>query len=410
MRKHLSDAGVAALKPRPDQRFAYPDPELIGHFVRVTPAGAKSYVAVTRDPSGKQIWATIGPCSLYPIEAARERAREAMRRIRAGLPPFEPPPAKPATFKDVAEQWMTRHVRGNGLISIRQITRHLTAHIYPAWAERAFLDIRRSDVAALLDQVQDEHGARAADYVLAITRGIMNWFATRNDDYVPPIVRGMQRRSPHAQARARILDDDEIRAVWTAAESAGIFGAILKLCLLTAQRSRKISTMKWADISPDGVWTIPAATAREKTTAGALKLPEAALAIIRAQLQLGDNPHVFASRYRNGPFDSFGPAMLKFRAKLPDMPAFTVHDLRRTGRSLMSRAGVAPDLAERVLGHAIPGVRGIYDRHSFASEKANALVRLAALIDSIVHPRSADVLPMKRKGKHRQDGAAAASL
>jgi hypothetical protein len=76
----------------------------------------------------------------------------------------------------------------------------------------------------------------------------------------------------------------------------------------------------------------------------------------------------------------------------------------------LSRAGVAPDVSERVLGHAIPGVRGIYDRHSFADEKAGALARLAALIDSIVHPRSADVLPMKRKGKRRQDGAAAASL
>src|SRR6266511_2600024 len=181
MRKTLTDRGVAALKPRPGQRYTYPDPELRGHFIRVTPNGAKSYVAVTRDPSGKQIWATIGPCALYPIEAARERAREAMRRVRAGLAPFEAPPTKPATFKDVAELWMTRHVRGNGLLSIRQITRHLNAHIYAAWAERAFLDVRRSDVAALLDQVQDHHGARAADYVLAITRGIMNWHATRAD-------------------------------------------------------------------------------------------------------------------------------------------------------------------------------------------------------------------------------------
>jgi integrase len=409
MRKHLSDAGIAALKPRLGQRYAYPDPELIGHFIRVTPNGAKSYVAVTRDPSGRQVWATIGPCDLYPIETARERAREAMRRVRAGLTPFEAPPTKPATFKDVAEQWMARHVRGNGLISIRQITRHLNAHIYPAWADRGFLDIRRSDVAALLDHVQDEHGARAADYVLSIVRAVMNWFATRNDDYVPPIVRGMQRQSSHAQARARILDDDEIRIIWTAAESAGLFGSIVKICLLTAQRSRKVAAMRWADISPDGMWTIPAA-AREKTTAGALMLPKAALDIIRAQPQLGDNPHVFASRYRNGPFDSFGPAMLKFRAKLADVKPFVVHDLRRTSRSLLSRAGVAPDVSERVLGHAIPGVRGIYDRHSFADEKAGALARLAALIDSIVHPRSADVLPMKRKGKRRQDGAAAASL
>src|SRR6266568_3296990 len=132
MRKHLSDAGVAALKPRPGQRYAHADPELIGHFIRVTPNGAKSYVAVTRDPSGRQVWATVGPCSHYPIEAARERAREAMQRVRAGLAPFEAPPAKPATLKDVAEQWLKRHVHANGLLSIRQITAPLNAHILPA--------------------------------------------------------------------------------------------------------------------------------------------------------------------------------------------------------------------------------------------------------------------------------------
>jgi integrase len=399
MRKTLTDKGVAALKPRA-ARFAYPDPELRGHYVRVTPNGAKSFVAVTLDPHGKQVWATIGPTDRYSIEAARELAREAIKRVHAGLTAFETPPAKPATFKDVAEQWLARHVRANGLRSIRQITRHLNAHIYPAWAERAFLDIRRSDVAALLDRVQDNHGARAADYVLAITRGIMNWFATRNDDFTPPIVRGMQRRSSHAMARARILDDDEIRLIWKQAEANGTFGAIVKLCLLTAQRSRKVATMKWADISPDGEWTIPA-QAREKNTAGSLVLPKAALDIIRRQDQLGDNPHVFARRYRNGPFDSFGPAKGKFDAKLASMKPWVVHDLRRTARSLMSRAGVRPDIAERVMGHAIRGVEGVYDRHSYAAEKADALRRLAALIDAIVHERTADVLPMGKRGKRR---------
>jgi integrase len=69
------------------------------------------------------------------------------------------------------------------------------------------------------------------------------------------------------------------------------------------------------------------------------------------------------------------------------MPRWTLHDLRRTARSLMARAGVRPDVAERVMGHVIVGVEGVYDRHSYRDEKADALQRLAALIDSIVHPR-----------------------
>ncbi len=72
---------------------------------------------------------------------------------------------------------------------------------------------------------------------------------------------------------------------------------------------------------------------------------------------------------------------------------WTLHDCRRTARSLMARAGVRPDIAERVLGHAIGGVEGVYDRHSYRDEKADALARLAALIDGIVNPRE-NVVPM----------------
>jgi integrase len=63
---------------------------------------------------------------------------------------------------------------------------------------------------------------------------------------------------------------------------------------------------------------------------------------------------------------------------------WTNHDLRRSARSLMSRAGVLPDIAERCLAHKIGGVRGIYDRHSFLAEKREALAKLARLIGEIV--------------------------
>jgi hypothetical protein len=56
---------------------------------------------------------------------------------------------------------------------------------------------------------------------------------------------------------------------------------------------------------------------------------------------------------------------------------------------------VRPDIAERVLGHAIKGVEGIYDRHAYFDEKADALKKLAALIDAIVHPRPVAVAPLR---------------
>jgi integrase len=391
MRKSLSDKGVAALKPR-SQRYAFPDPELSGHYVRTQPSGAKTFVVVARNPAGKQIWATIGVADVMPIAEARNRARAAIGRIRDGKPAFEAPAE---SFEVIARQWLKRHAEAKQLRSLKNIERLLRVHAYPKWADRPFLDIRRSDVATLLDAVEDNHGARQADLVLTVIRSIMNWQATRHDDYTPPIVKGMRRQAPKSHARARILDDDEIRAIWEAAAGAGRFGAIVRLCLLTAQRRTKVSTMKWADISADGVWTIPQAL-REKNSAGSLQLPQAALDIIRAQPRLADNPHVFGMR-QDKPFSGFSVTKAKFDSQLP-IKAWVIHDLRRTARSLMSRAGVASEHAERAMGHAIAGVEGIYNRHAYAAEKARALRALATLIDGIVHPR-ANVTPMRKRAK-----------
>jgi integrase len=103
---------------------------------------------------------------------------------------------------------------------------------------------------------------------------------------------------------------------------------------------------------------------------------------------------VFAGR-ADTHFSGYSKAKRAFDARLPNLPQWQLHDCRRTARSLMARAGVRPDIAERVMGHAIAGVEGVYDRHSYAAEKADALARLAALIDGIVNPRE-NITPMKR--------------
>jgi integrase len=75
------------------------------------------------------------------------------------------------------------------------------------------------------------------------------------------------------------------------------------------------------------------------------------------------------------------------RAACIDATSWTLHDLRRTARSLMSRAGVSADVAERCLGHTLGTIRGTYDRHAYAEEKRIAYEKLAALISQIVDPQ-----------------------
>jgi integrase len=143
------------------------------------------------------------------------------------------------------------------------------------------------------------------------------------------------------------------------------------------------------------VWSI-VSEEREKGNAGKLHLPKLAQDIIAQQPRIHGNPFIFPARGVRS-FSSWGWWKAELDKTLPGMKPWRIHDLRRTARSLMSRADVRPDIAERVMGHAIAGIEGIYDRFEYFAEKGDALNRLAALIQSIVNPPTGNVVPMKQR-------------
>ena len=79
----LTDKQLAAKKRR-SKRYIQADPEQRGLYVRIPPDGPIAFAAVARDPYGKQVWATLGTTADMKINEARERAREAIRRIKDG--------------------------------------------------------------------------------------------------------------------------------------------------------------------------------------------------------------------------------------------------------------------------------------------------------------------------------------
>jgi integrase len=381
---------MLAAKKRKAERYIEADPELRGHYIRVPPDGPIVFTVVARSPLGKQTWATLGTTAELKIDQARERAREAIRRIKAGKPAIEPPTPKPESVALVTGNWLTRHVDKNKHRTAPELHRVVKKYVLPYWADRTFTDIRRSDIAALLDVIEDKHGPAMADAVLTALRSIETWVQSRDDSYVPPFARGMRRVPKEVHRRSRVLNDDELRAVWRTDD--GRFGALVKLLLITAQRREKLLTLQWDDIDADGVWTIRTAP-REKGNAGKLQLPKVALDIIQAQPRFASNPFVFAALRSEGPWRFTAWPKHSFDAK-SGVTKWRLHDLRRTARSLMSRAGVLSEHAERVLGHVIPGVEGIYNRHSYDAEKADALRKLAALIERIVNPPEENVVAL----------------
>lgn len=334
----------------------------------------------------------------YP-EMSIKLAREAVKKFDTDRANAS---ATAGAFKQIAEDWVRRHVDKRGLHSKPEIERHLKVYVYPKWANKKIFDITRDNVNTLLDHIEDDNGPRQADAVLATIRGVMTWYAVRNGKYNSPLVKGMNRAVREDQNRT--LSDDEIRVVWKCCDEMTIFGAIIRLALLTGQRRGEIAPMRWDDIK-DGVWTIPRQKG-EKENIASVKLPKMALAIIDAmrEFQIAGNPHVFpgaargqrprklSDKERKQPphFNSWSECKAKLDKKvhklLPDIEHWVIHDLRRTARSLMPRAGIDENIAERTIGHKLQGMMKIYNKHPYFEQKTDALQRLANLVASILNP------------------------
>jgi integrase len=396
------EKAVATAKPSAKRQVIF-DPETTGLALIISPKGKRSFSVVARGPDNKQVWKQIGDAANMTVAVARAEAAAAVARVKAGkaplLPP-EPPEAAPETFREVAERFVARWVDKGGkkqdgvpLRSKREIERQLKKYVYPKWGDKPFVSIRRGAVTELLDELVDNNGAVQADRVLATLAKLFNWYRQYDEMYVSPIIPEMKRAGSHVgRARKRILTDDEIRTLWAACGDVGTFGAFVRVALLTGQRRAKVATMRWDDIA-DGIWTIPV-EAREKVNAGELKLPKLALGVIEAQPRVESNLYVFAGRGKKA-FNSFSDGKEDLHAKAPIAP-WRIHDLRRTARSLMARAGVRSDIAERALGHVIPGVEGVYDRHAYLDEKGEALQAVSGLVARILKGEGENVVQLKR--------------
>jgi integrase len=383
-RKEFTDSHVRAL----NKPGLHGDPRSVNLFIRVQPSGVKSFVTVAREPGGRQKWHTIGRTDHMKIDDARAASVEIVGRIKQGLTPKE---QTPDTLAVVTENWLARV--GKGQREIVEKTRRIRKHLLPALGDHVLTDIKKSHVSALLDKVESQSGGRMADMVRTDLLAIAKWHAERVDDYVVPFA-GMAKRDK-AKARERVLNDDELRAVWTVADDVGRFGAIVKLLLFTAQRREKVIAMRWSEVDlTSGRWTIPKEP-DEKGNPGVLVLPSAALDLVKAQPRFASSPWVFPAYRGDGHLSSVGDLKKDFDAKLADIPNWTLHDLRRTSRTLMTKARIDFHVAEAIMGHKLPGVAAIYARHDFAEEMVTALATLADFIDRILNPPAGNVVPIR---------------
>jgi integrase len=302
----------------------------------------------------------------------------------------------------------------------------------PIWRDRPILEITRREVIERLDAIKRRGGKHAARHALNAIRKFFNWCAEgeRFGVETSPCANvldktiGITRKDLE---RKRVLTDDELRDVWHAAEECGSadsvvasypYAPLVRLLVLTGQRLNDIASARWNEIDLDkAMLTVP--PERYKTnTAQQVPLSPLAVEMLRA-LPRFTRGYVFTTTAGARPVSGLSKMKARLDAAITKrreqrgagpMPHWVLHDLRRTVRTrLVSDLDFEAYIAERVMGHALPGLHSVYDQGTHGKQKRDALEKWAAALAAIVEVPpapdgavvSAEEMNRRRQSKRR---------
>jgi integrase len=372
------------------------DDELPSFGVRLRGA-SKRFVVQFRFGS-QQRRESLGDVRKVTLEAARKIARNRFAQVELGTDPAaekakvrEQAKTGKLTLATVAERYLAAKEDVLRPSTYKAAKRYFARQWAPL-GERPIDAIKRADVAATLQDIIRAHGRTSAARARGNLSALYGWAMREGLCEVNPVI---ATNDPAAgiKPRERVLADHEIRAIWNACREND-FGRIVRLLLLLGCRREEIGALRWTEIDFNtGVMTIPGTRTKGHRTLE-VTLPPVALEILRSSPRRDGRDYVFGER--GGAFSAWSYATLALNARIAEgegkpLAHWTLHDLRRTLRTGMSKLGVLPHVAELVIGHARGGVEAIYDRHRYSLEIKAALARWAAYVTAIVEGRESEV-------------------
>ncbi|MBH1998522.1 MAG: site-specific integrase [Sphingomonadaceae bacterium] len=362
------------------------DEDLRGFGLKTTSRGSASYVVQYRmgGREAKTRRYTIGTHgSPWTPATAREEATRMLLLVAQGVDPVESEKqrrreAVDLAFSNYADRFAAS-CKGKGWKTM--VTRSFSLHIKPHLRDKALPTITRADVVGVFDHMPVEQVANRRN-VFAVLRRLFKWAVSRGDIERSPM-EGMETPPP-VKPRERWLSDGELRRIWSQAlKCHRCFGPIVRLLITTGQRREEIAGLHWEELDRDQ---------RELTLSGdrtkngePTSIPLNALAI--AELDRVARGERWPGKGRVFPTSSGAgfTAYAKEKKKLDKfigvdggdpLPAWRLHDLRRTLATGFQRLGVRFEVTEAVLNHvgsSRSGVAGIYQRHDWREEKREAL-------------------------------------
>ena len=403
MRVRLTETAITAATKRAAAagvREELADDGMRGLRLRVTPAGARTWVWGGRDQDGRARRFVLGNHPAMGISEAREAAGAMRGKVqRDGADPAADARRKRAQARDAEAGIGTLAAlldhygaKAGGNLKSWTDCRRRIGHVFAAFLAKPLATLKAEELQLAADAHPSTQSAAAA---VRYIRPVLKWAAQRR--YVAAGVAVLQPPATVAR-RDRVLSREELAALLPAlSKSASPYARAIRFMLWTLARREEVGRARWRDVNLDAAtWTIPATKNGQPHV---VPLPKQALAFLTSiKPNDAERDTLVFGNSAGGPLVNWDREA-KVIMTVSDTAGWTRHDLRRTGATMLGDMGELPDIIEAALNHVAirSPLAATYNRSRYRPQVATALQRLADALDGI-EAGGAEVIPMRRSG------------
>nr|WP_299379704.1 site-specific integrase [uncultured Halomonas sp.] len=359
--------------------------------------------------AGKRRELTLDKYARLSLAEAREQAVEAQKTIRNGIDPIEERKREEQvtirTVKDLFTDWY--HDLEKRLKHPRIPKRIFEREIAPSIGHLTLDKVTPMDVRAIVRKVAGSGRPAIANDTLMYLKQLFNHAIKLGLlTYNPAAAFNVNDAGGIEKSRDRALSLDEIHKVFQVfRDNSDSFSRdnylACALLLVLGVRKTELTEAQWSEFDlKNSRWELSGERSKTGTKIIIPLSPQTLGWLEELKIRACGSDYVFPSRRRSKrPHmgkDTLNRAIAKLFGREPgnkpqpenrmgDIAEFTVHDLRRTCRSLLAAAGVPGHVAERCLNHKLKGIEGIYDRYDYFEERKQALAKVAVLVESVIN-------------------------
>lgn len=364
--------------------------------------------------AGKRRELTLDKYAQLSLAEAREQAVEGKKAIRRGVDPIEERKREEqATIRTVKDLFTDWHQDLEKRLKHPRIPKRIfEKEVAPSIGHLTLNSVTPMDVRAIVRKVAGSGRPTIANDTLMNLKQLFNHAIKLGLlTYNPASAFNVNDAGGIEKSRDRALSLDEIRQVFKIfqANSDSFSRENYLACALLVVlgvRKTELTEAQWSEFDlENSQWVLP----KERSKSGVgitIPLPPQAIAWLEElKVRACGSAYVFPNRRSSKTphmgKDTLNRAIAKLFGREPgkkkqsqnrmgEIEAFTVHDLRRTCRSLLAYLGVPGHVAERCLNHKLKGVEGVYDRHDYFEERKVALSKLTATVAPMVNQKNAN--------------------